>query len=158
MEQLIAQIAQAMAGQNAGQYDPDLMAQAGGATNLPMDPASQERYARDQLAHSLERQIRARQDVLSNPNAGMPEIAQARDGYDQMMTQWGELIDAGAGVQQPTREEPQGSPFTYTQPIDPRDEYLQNELGGDYQKYLQMTPDERLRYLNDPANGFVPPR
>lgn len=49
MDQLIAQIAQAMAGQGAGQYDPELMAQAGGAANLPMDTASQERYASEQM-------------------------------------------------------------------------------------------------------------
>ena len=49
MEQLIAQIAQAMAGQNAAQYDPDLMEQAGGASNLPMDTASQKRYESEQM-------------------------------------------------------------------------------------------------------------
>ncbi len=167
MEQLIAQLAQAMAqGQGGAQMPP---------------PASNQR------AHQLERQVRRNQDVLANPNAGMPEIAMARDGHEDMMAEWGALIDGGATFETPPRVPPSddelmqmeggatnvpmdpasaqrmmqqqhGDRFQYSAPIDPTgDEYFKNELGQDYETYMQMTPDQRLQYLNDPANGFVPP-
>lgn len=112
MEQLIAQLAQAMAQGQGASFNPEMMAQAGGATNVPMDPASAQRLA-------------------------------------------SELASQGQPTQNTAQ---QGDRFQYSAPIDPAgDEYFKDELGQDYESYMQMTPDQRLQYLNDPANGFVPP-
>lgn len=43
------------------------------------------------------------------------------------------------------------------EPFEP-DEYLRDELGDElFNQYKGMTRQQRLDFLNDPANGFVPP-
>lgn len=50
-----------------------------------------------------------------------------------------------------------GQPDGFMQPPEP-DEHLRNELGDDlFRRYQQMTPKQRMDFMNDPANGFVPP-
>lgn len=45
----------------------------------------------------------------------------------------------------------------FMQPPEPS-EYLRDELGDDlFRQYEQMTPQQRMDFINDPANGFVPP-
>lgn len=45
----------------------------------------------------------------------------------------------------------------YTMPPEP-DEYMREELGDElFRQYQNMDRNQRLRFLNDPANGFVPP-
>ncbi|KHQ51109.1 hypothetical protein [Mameliella alba] len=47
--------------------------------------------------------------------------------------------------------------FSIREPFEP-DEYLAEEIGSEaFEAYTRMTPLQRLLWLNDPANGFVPP-
>jgi hypothetical protein len=221
MEQLIAQLAQAMAsGQGAG-FNPDMMAQAGGATNIPMDPASAERMAQEQIGNQAGLdQITAmmgqypigqvdpygaapnvvgpsgynrdgsavpKPEMAPTPTApstqgpkqfmhnGQPimldpmQMEDDPNGYWDAQTQGNGQGQSFYAIDdevfyvdqqgQPTQNTAQPSDrFQYSAPIDPTgDDYFKNELGQDYDQYMQMTPDQRLQYLNDPANGFVPP-
>lgn len=46
----------------------------------------------------------------------------------------------------------------YQEPIDASDQYFLDELGpADAERYKRMTREQQLDFLNDPANGFVPP-
>lgn len=50
-----------------------------------------------------------------------------------------------------------GKPEGYMQAPEPN-EYLRGELGDQlFQQYQRMTPQQRMDFMNDPANGFVPP-
>ncbi|WP_420415841.1 hypothetical protein [Marinovum algicola] len=45
----------------------------------------------------------------------------------------------------------------FAEPLEP-DARLADEMGtADFEAYRQMSPDQRLEFLNDPANGFAPP-
>lgn len=49
------------------------------------------------------------------------------------------------------------TPSQYNNPPEP-DEYMREELGDEmFRLYEGMTPQQRIEFLNDPANGFVPP-
>lgn len=42
-------------------------------------------------------------------------------------------------------------------PPDPADQYFRDEMGDDINIYEGMSPEQRIEWLNNPENGFVPP-
>lgn len=74
---------------------------------------------------------------------GSQVIPAQMDGYDQ-----------GGPASDPNYQVPMDG---YMQPPEP-DEYLREELGDElFQQYQGMNHNQRMDFMNDPANGFVPP-
>ena len=52
-----------------------------------------------------------------------------------------------------------GGMFAPPSELDPREDYLREEMGEDeYLRYKRMSPMDQQRFMQDPANGFAPPQ